>query len=275
MRKSTGWLALPFLLLGAASDGADHGTLDLSRIERRIGKEPAYQGKPGYLLLVLGPEARHKVWLVLDGKTLYVDRHGTGDLNQKECRVTGEADRFYDCLFKAGDLTLGGRRHGDLQVAVYSAKGSGGSGLDEMPMFKEFLTAQPEGKLFMVSVEVPFEKPFPDLRDGSPVKGTRHFAGRYDATGFLQFAARPEDASIVHFGGRWTFGPDGQQKLVRGRNEDLALKLGTPGHGPGTFACICYDILIPNSARPKVQIEYPARPGEKPLTRSHLLEDRC
>src|SRR5256885_9811698 len=54
---------------------------------------------------------------------------------------------------------------------------------------------------------------------------------------------------------------DGQQKLVRGRNEDLALRLGTPGLGPGTFAFIRYDHLIPDSAKPRVQIEYPAEIG--------------
>jgi hypothetical protein len=215
------------------------------------------------------------VWVVLDGKTLYVDRHAIGDLSRPECRVTGESDRYHDCLFKAGDLTLGGRRYVELQVVVNSAKRSVGSGLDEMPMFKEFLAAQPEGRLFTVSVEVPFEQSIPDLRDGSPVTGIRHFAGQYDATGILQFAGRPEDAPIIHFGGPWTFMPDGQQKLVRGRNEDLALKLGTPGQGPGTFACICYDNLIPESAKPELRIEYPVEAGNKPLVRSYVLEDRC
>jgi hypothetical protein len=275
MRNSTRWLALLVMFMGASMAGADHPSPDLAKIERRISKEPAYQGKPGYLLLVFGPEVKHKVWLVLDGKTLYVDRHATGDLSHPECRVTGETDRYQERLFKVGDLTLGGKRYADLQVIVNSAKSSVGSGLGEMRMFKEFLAAQPEGKLFSVSVEVPFDKPFTDLRDGSPLKGTRHFAGPYDATGILQFAARPQDASIIHFGGPWTFAPDGEQKLVRGRNEDLALKLGTPGHGPGTFAFICYDNLIPNSAKPKVRIQYPVESGNKPVARSHVLEDRC
>jgi hypothetical protein len=275
MRESNCWLGLTALLLGTSLAAANGRIPDLSKVERRLVKEPAYQEKPGYLLLVLGPEANHKVWLVLDGKTLYVDRDATGDLNRPGCRVTGESDRYHDCLFKAGDLTLGGRRYADLQVVVYSAKGSVGSGLDELTMFKEFRTAQPEGRLFAVSVEVPFEKPFADLRDGSPVKGTRHFAGPYDATGILQFAARPEDASIIHLGGPWTFGPDGEQKLVRGRNEDLALKLGTPGRGPGTFACICYDNLIPHPAKPKLRVEYPLESGVKPLVGSYILEDRC
>jgi hypothetical protein len=275
MRHSTCWLALLVVLMGASLAGADHPPPDLAKIERRISKEPAYQGKPGYLLLVFGPEVKQKVWLVLDGKTLYVDLHATGDLSHPECRVTGETDRYQERLFKVGDLTLGSKRHADLQVVVSSAKHSIDSGLGEMRMFKEFLAAQPEGKLYSVSVEVPFEKPFADLRDGSPLKGTRHFAGPYDATGILQFAARPKDAPIIHFGGPWICAPDGQQKLVRGRNEDLALKLGTRGHGPGSFACICYDNLIPNSARPKVRIEYPVESGNKPLVRSYVLEDRC
>jgi len=263
-----------FLLPGVSSAAADNAPRDLSKIERRIGKEPAYQGKPGYLLLVFGPEAGHKVWLVLDGETLYVDRDSTGDLNQPECRVAGEAGRCHDCLFKAGNLSVGGQRYGDLQVVVYSAKRSGDCGRAETPMFKEFLAAQPEGKLFTVSLEVPFEKPFSDLSDGSPINGARHFAGQYDATGILQFAARPEDASIIHFGGPWTFGPDGQQKLVRGRREDLAFKLGTPGHGPGTFAWIRYDNLIPNSAKPRIRVEYPVESRSEQLVQSSVLDDR-
>lgn len=53
---------------------------DLSKIDRTIAKEPAYQGQPKYCLLVFGPEARTPMWLVLDDKTLYLDRAGNGDL---------------------------------------------------------------------------------------------------------------------------------------------------------------------------------------------------
>jgi hypothetical protein len=146
-----------------------------------------------------------------------------------------------------------------------------------MPMVKEFLTRQPDGPLYSVSVDVPFERPFPDLRgDRPPLTGTRHFAGEYDAHGILQLAARPEQAPVIHFGGPWTVWPDGQQKLVRGRSEDLTLRVGTPGYGPGTFACICYDNLIPASGKPHLRVEYPAPPaGETPRPPSYILEDRC
>jgi len=44
---------------------------DLSKIDRTIGKEPAYQSKPKYCLLVFGPEAKTRVWLVFDGYDLF------------------------------------------------------------------------------------------------------------------------------------------------------------------------------------------------------------
>src|SRR5437870_13912675 len=62
---------------------------DLSKIDRTIGKEPVYESesKPKYCLVVFGPEAKTRVWLVLDGDVLYVDRNGDGDLTGKDERI--------------------------------------------------------------------------------------------------------------------------------------------------------------------------------------------
>src|SRR5581483_12319214 len=66
------------LLAGLASEVY---AADLTKIDRSISKEPAYKTQaPKYCLLVFGPEARSRIWLVLDGETLYVDRKGNGDL---------------------------------------------------------------------------------------------------------------------------------------------------------------------------------------------------
>src|SRR5262245_44175705 len=62
--------------------------VDLSNIDRTIAKEPAYQNKPKYCLLVFGPEAKTRVWLMLDGDILDVDRNGNGDLREKGKRHT-------------------------------------------------------------------------------------------------------------------------------------------------------------------------------------------
>ena len=68
--------------------------VDLTKIPRVIAKEPAYQGKPKYCLLVFGPEAKHRVWLVLDGDDLYVDRNGNGDLTEKGERFVLALDEY-------------------------------------------------------------------------------------------------------------------------------------------------------------------------------------
>src|SRR5262249_40201765 len=67
------------ILLGAGASSA----ADLTKVDRTIKKEPAYQTKPTYCLLVFGPKARDRVWLVLDGDILYVDRNGNGDLTEE------------------------------------------------------------------------------------------------------------------------------------------------------------------------------------------------
>src|SRR5262249_23919582 len=71
-------------LLALASLAPPAAATDLTKIDRTVGKEPAYQTKsPRYCLLVFGPEAKARVWLVLDGDTLYVDRNGNGDLTEE------------------------------------------------------------------------------------------------------------------------------------------------------------------------------------------------
>ena len=71
------------LLVLLALWAAPASAADLSKVDRTIGKEPAYTTKtPRYCLLVFGPEAKARVWVVLDGETLYVDRNGNGDLTE-------------------------------------------------------------------------------------------------------------------------------------------------------------------------------------------------
>ena len=60
---------------------------DLTQIDRTIAKEPAYQGKPKYCLLVFGPEAKFRVWVVRDGNVTYVDRSGNGDLTEARNKI--------------------------------------------------------------------------------------------------------------------------------------------------------------------------------------------
>lgn len=103
---------IPLLALAAGSLPA--AAADLSKIERKIAREPAYQGSPKYCLLVFGPEAGFRVWLVIDGDALYVDRDGSGNLTEPGKRVT----RGGGTWFRAGDLIEpdGKTKHTELRV---------------------------------------------------------------------------------------------------------------------------------------------------------------
>jgi hypothetical protein len=99
------------LLLAVGTAVSAYGA-DLTKIDRTIYKETVYQGKPKYCLLVFGPEPKTRVWLVLDGDVLYVDRNGNGDLTEDGERMEPEkADwqnpgqpRIFKYSFKVGDI---------------------------------------------------------------------------------------------------------------------------------------------------------------------------
>jgi hypothetical protein len=117
--------ALPLLGIGSAVVGA----ADLSKIDRTLAKEPVYKNKPKYCLLVFGPEAKTRVWLVLDGDTLYVDRNGNGDLTEDGERVEArKADwgdpgdpRIFQHFFEVADLadTDGKTKFGTLRILFW------------------------------------------------------------------------------------------------------------------------------------------------------------
>src|SRR6267142_1658119 len=71
---------------------------DLSKIKRRLAREPAYTAKePLYALYVFGPQARTHVWAVLDKSisdatnydVLFFDRNADGDLTTADERIEG------------------------------------------------------------------------------------------------------------------------------------------------------------------------------------------
>src|SRR5215472_3078326 len=68
---------------------------DLGKLDRTILKEPTYSAKqPLYGLLVFGPKADKRVWIVLDKSKqesiLYVDRNADGDLTPSGKRLVAK-----------------------------------------------------------------------------------------------------------------------------------------------------------------------------------------
>src|SRR5260370_16455107 len=83
------------VLVGLAFGAAPVRAVDLSKIDRAIAKEPTYRSKtPLYSLLVFGPNATTRVWVVLDETDLYVDTNGDGDLTVATKRFPKDGEGF-------------------------------------------------------------------------------------------------------------------------------------------------------------------------------------
>jgi hypothetical protein len=226
-------------------------------------------------LLVFGPEAKTKVWLVIDGDTLYVDRNGNGDITEKDERVdlpAFEKDRSSSPLIgdqrevKAGDIHDGRLLHTDLAITQVRLN------LDYKPkdrdeeLFKRFAGTVSDGILYSVSLSV----------EMSADRGRVKFTAVADSQGFLAFAGRPENAPVIHFDGPLRIGLQPMQELMREEKPtELHCWVGTQGIGAGTFAVLEYVSkpgFLPNDCHPLAEIEFAGRNPERVKV---VLKDRC
>jgi hypothetical protein len=217
-------------------------------IERTIVREPVYRHRPRYCLLVFGPEARTRVWLVLAGDRLYVDRNGNGDLTEGGECVRKEATPW------DGRITV--------DFTVGSICAAGGESVYRGIALQEI------------------------VEDGGPMafvfarhRGRRCYTGR-DASGRLRFGATPGAAPIVHIGGPLRMGLATRERsapvrFVRGAVTELCASVGTPGLGAGTFLALRY-VHVPADKHPVAEVEFPRRgAGGPPIQVRVALRERC
>jgi hypothetical protein len=261
-RLSLAWAAVLVTAgLGSAAD--------LSKIERTIGKEPAYQGKPKYCLLVFGPEAKSRVWLVQDGDTLYVDRNANGDLTDKDERVAVKPGSKDWRSFEAGDIHDGALTHTKLTVTQFKTTAESVGNATE---FERVKRQGPEPWVWTVGVAA--ERPADDKR---PLPKQIKYIVNGDGLGMLLFGDRPAEAPVIHFNGPWTLGlQDVRHRLTAGHKSELQIGVGTQGIGPGTFSFVLYPNTIPEDVYPVADITFPTKaPGEKPIRQKYTLKQRC
>jgi hypothetical protein len=98
-----------------------------------------------------------------------------------------------------------------------------------------------------------------------------------DGQGMLLFAAKPQDAPIIHLNGPFTLAlQDRKQRLIPGDKLMLQIGVGPQGVGPGTFAFVLYPNTIPNDAYPEAEITFPAKSqGQEPVKKKYTLKQRC
>jgi hypothetical protein len=219
--------------------------VDLSKIERRIVRESVYEtGKPKYCLLVFGPQAKTRVWLVLDGKALYVDRTGKGDLTGPGKRLKNDFPRN----------TKVARYHTGPIIAA-----------DGKTRFPEVVVLVLEKGRANRRVRIDVSLPVgvrTNWADRQRIGEERDF----------QFADRPGDAPILHFAGPLKLAlEDPKQVFLRGDKPSLLpVVVGTPGLGRGTFAAVVFESNAPAGV---AQIAFPNRKaGGKPIVTEVALK---
>jgi len=182
----------------------------LTKIDRTIKKQPKYVNDPKYLLVAFGEKAEFKVWVVLDGDVVYIDRNGNGDLTEEGEREELKV-REKNLVRQAGrGLT---HRLPDANVTV---------------LFAGWIHSD-QGRT----------GGFVGVHDGERYTQT---AGGNE----LNYAPSPEQAAVVHFGSkivtvrpslRTAVERDWRCAIPDANGEDQVLyEFGTPGVGPGNKA---------------------------------------
>jgi hypothetical protein len=211
------WLLGVVLVWSASADAAE--LPDLAKLDRNIFKEPAYNAKPLYGLLVFGPKADRRVWIVLDKSKrdgpsydiLYVDRNADGDLTASDERLVAKAAEGFPVfgLAELKDPATG---------AIHSE-------------FRVRLTGD-----------------HPDAMVSLKWRGKMKMGGGYppDPGEYMRLSPKPETAPVVWFQGdgpfrfqRWYGG-----KLSIGGADDFKVFLGQIGWGPSSF-CAFQEHVLP------------------------------
>lgn len=96
--------------------------------------------------------------------------------------------------------------------------------------------------------------------------------GHY-AQGALEFADRPQDAPVVHFGGPGRLGIVRPPTFHRGEpTSDLGVVIGTHGLGKGTLARLGF-VRSLRHAQVTAEIEFPSKvPGGPPIKAKQVLQ---
>jgi hypothetical protein len=223
---------------------------DLSKTNRRIVKEPAYKAKqPLYGLYVFGPQARTRVWAVLDKSrpdapdydVLYFDRNADGDLTAADERIEGKVAGG-SVTFAVGSFTdpLTGQKHTGLTISRHG--GEHGRVMLEMNWCGKVL-----------------------VRGGyAPAPGP-----------YTQFAQSPAEAPVLWPGadGPFSFQFWDQKPLAVGSAGDVRVFLGHRGHGKNTF-CAVPDTFLPRQVPVLATLIYKDKDGKEKRARSELRE-RC
>jgi RNA polymerase sigma factor (sigma-70 family) len=243
--------------------------VDLTKIDRTITKEPKYVSKPYYALLAFGPAAEKRVWLVLDGDVLYLDRNGNGDLTEEGERILA---------FAKDKINPAGQACSHFQKFTLKALG-GAVGKDGAEEFQ--LDHWIKDPAFVPKTD--FDKAIAKDRAAWESATLWRIVGKERIQIPITFVPRASDVQISHIGGplavvlRFPY----DQAFRRGSRPDiLEVMIGTPGLSVKNDRLRALAPLmtseVPADVHPRAEIEFPGRlPADKPIRVTVVLSQRC
>jgi len=227
----------------SSTDRARASTNVESHFDRSISKEPRYEGTPKYSLITMGNGGEVKVWMVEDGKRLFVDKNANGDLTDDGPPIKPSHIR-----------DLGGNR-GDFEYLLDAITPAHGARQTSFVLRRWNYGAKEDSYGLSLSVD-----------DQMPM-----YAGWFGTF----WSAEREKAPVMHFGGPFTPKLLRRKEFVIGEKEQrLSLCFLNFGSGPGAESRLSIDAL-PKLVVPELKIEWPTASGVAPVRTSHRLTQRC
>jgi hypothetical protein len=230
-----------FVLLFAI--GAHASTNAVSRYDRSILKEPTYQSTPRYCLITLGDASEVKVWMVEDGKRLFVDKNANGDLTDDGPPIEPTSPRG-----------IGGNRW-DFEYVLDAITPANG------PRSTNFV-------LHRWNYNDPEDQYGLSLNANSRMPMYAGWFGTFWST-------NRETAPVIHFGGPF------KPTLLRRKNfpigekgERLSIGFFHAGSDKGAESRLSIDAL-PQFVVLQLKIEWPTANGGTPLAKTYPLTSRC
>jgi hypothetical protein len=232
------WLAVAWWLLGPLTLTAG----DFMQVDRKIAKEPVYKNKPLYCLVVFGKELQPRIWLVLDGDILYVDRNGNSDLTEAGKRLGLISDRNGG-QFPQVEIEASDHVKRKLELFVYD--------------WRPGQAARPEEN-----------GPALTIWD----QGNRAYGAWGDHESAVIWSRHADSAPVLHVGGPLQMGFEVRAKHALAQKTadtfELSVGVGTPGIGKGSFVHLKYwNGAIPDPLQPTARLDFSNKTHELPFAR--------
>ena len=217
-----------------------------------------------------GDGKQQAVLIVADGDRLYVDKNSDGDLTNDgegvlSTRQDWESER--DHLFTIDEIQVGDRVHKNIRINIRPLEKYD----RDDQQIKEVLKFEPDADCYQLWTEIQDDRFQGKGRDGRVI----FFAGIQNTDGVLQFGKNLESAPTINLCGALEIRLRAETKLRPGGEFEIRTVVGTPGNGPGAFASIGYENVIPAFMHPRMSLRVKVAEQGKMEATTYELSERC